>query len=93
MMKSSYLALMVVKCLALQFDIHLESYLDLMKELSWVLQMAHLRVLMKELCWFLLMMLERKLDMAFLRHQHWDSHLDLPMVKLLDLMKASYSAY
>ena len=33
------------------------SHLDLMKELSWVLQMAPLMLLMKELCCVLLMVL------------------------------------
>ena len=32
----------------------------------------------------------RKLEMAFLRDKHWESHLNLPMVKRLALMKASY---
>ena len=47
-------------------------------------------VLMKELYWFLLMVLYREPGMAFMRDQHWDSHLDLLMVKRLDLMKESY---
>ena len=61
--------------------------LGLVKELNWVLQMDHLMVLMKELCLVLLMVLYTELDMAFLRDQHWESHLDLLMLKRLALMK------
>ena len=45
--KASYSALLMVKCLAQHFELQMESNLDLMKELSWVLQMAPLMVLMK----------------------------------------------
>ena len=44
--KESYSALLMVKCLAQHFGLQMESHLDLMKELSWVLQMAPLVVLM-----------------------------------------------
>ena len=47
--KASYLALLMVKCLAQYFGLQMESHLYLMKELSWVLQMAPLMVL-KNLC-------------------------------------------
>ena len=35
------------KCLTQHFELQMESYLELIKELSWVLQMAPLMVLMK----------------------------------------------
>ena len=44
--KASYSALLMVKCLAQHFGLQMESHLDLIKELSWVLQMAPLMVLM-----------------------------------------------
>ena len=47
MMKASYSALLMVNCLALHLELQMESHLGLMKELSWVLQMAPLIILMK----------------------------------------------
>ena len=52
-----HLALLLVKCLDLHYDLLMESHLGLMKELSWVLHMAYLMVLMKELSWVLHMVL------------------------------------
>ena len=47
LMKASYLALLMVNCLVLHLDMQMVSHLNLMKELSWVLQLAPLMVLMK----------------------------------------------
>ena len=44
------------KCLAQHLEFQMESHLELMMELSWVLQMAPLMVLMEELCLVLLML-------------------------------------
>ena len=47
LMKVSYSSLLMVNCLALHLGLQMESHSGLMKELSWVLQMAPLMVLMK----------------------------------------------
>ena len=36
------------KCFAQHLELHMESHLELIKELNWILQMAPLMVLMKE---------------------------------------------
>ena len=92
LMKASYPALLIVKCLALHLGLQMESHLVFMKEMSWALQMAPLVVLMKAnltvSCFGLnsdkklVILLEIK--MAYLREQHSESHL----VHLMDLCLA-----
>ena len=98
----------MVKCLALHLYQKMESYLVLMKELSWVLQMAPLVVLMivimivsfseldldnkLVLQLVLLMVLWIYIMMARCREQHLEYHLVHSKGLYLALMKASYSA-
>ena len=85
----------------------MESHLGLMKELSWVLQMAPLMVIIKAkqmvpcleidldkklvLYLVLLMVLWTEILMVCCKKQHSGSHLVHLMVLCLALMKASYS--
>ena len=45
------------KCLAQHLEMQMESHLELMKELSWVIQMAPLMVLINELFLVILVLL------------------------------------
>ena len=91
LMKASYSALLMVNYSALHLELQMESHLGLMKELSWLLQIAPLMVLMKAnlrvpcleldldkklvLHLVLLIVLWTEIKMAFWREQHSGSHL------------------
>ena len=96
------------KCLAQHLELQMESHLELMKELSWVLHMNTLVVIMKEnlrvpcldLDWDkklvlhldLLMVLWTDIKMACWMAEHSGSYLVHLMDLCLAMMKASYSS-
>ena len=104
LMKTSNLAVMMMKCLVLHLELMMDTHLGLIKEFIWVFfilfmllmkvilrfyfPIKHLYQMMK-LNWDTMVVFLMDLNMVCFMVQHWVYHLDIMMGFCLPQMKAS----